>query len=160
MWYRCGVVCSFRGGVSSCPLVRGFRTFRTCHRLALVLWCRVPAFCPPFSLCLWSITFGYAFISRFKGVFRGFGGEDVYLCGLRYLRGLWGFCVREWLGGFMACCVFASILYLLPCFLSCCLCFPLVVVLCSGCIYLFSCFVFVALWVCCCFLFPCGRLQT
>ena len=26
------------------------------------------------------------------------------------LRGLWGFCVREWLGGYMTCCVFASML--------------------------------------------------
>ena len=44
------------------------------------------------------------------------------LCCLGGLRGLWGFCVREWLGGLEACCVFASIysficLYL-PFFLS------------------------------------------
>ena len=29
------------------------------------------------------------------------------------LHGLWGFCVREWLGGFGACCVFALLFVLL-----------------------------------------------
>ena len=32
---------------------------------------------------------------------------------LRALRGLWGFCVREWLGGLKTFCVFASIFPLL-----------------------------------------------
>ena len=32
------------------------------------------------------------------------------LCCLGALRGLWGFCVREWLGGLKACCVFAFLL--------------------------------------------------
>lgn len=73
-------------------------------------------------------------ISRFKGVLSGFWGADVYLYGLRALRGLWGFYVREWLGGFGACCVFcpfvffscplvllspAVLLGFLPCLLSC-----------------------------------------
>ena len=46
-------------------------------------------------------------ISQFKAVFSGVWGVDVYLYGLRALRGLWGFCVREWLGGLKACGVFA-----------------------------------------------------
>ena len=36
------------------------------------------------------------------------------LCCLRALRGLCGFCVREWLGGLKACGVFASVFILLP----------------------------------------------
>ena len=107
--------------------------------------CSVPLSLPLSALLLYVclVACKYALISRFKGVFRGFWGFGVGLCCLRALRGLCGFCVREVFGGFRACGVFASILYLLPCFLSCCLCFPLVVVLCSGCLYLFSCVVFV-----------------
>ena len=75
-------------------------------------WCPLSAggagcrgFCCPFVvcsvllsallLCLWYIMLEYGSISRFKGVFSGFYGADVYLYGLRVLRGLWGFCVRE-----------------------------------------------------------------
>ena len=97
----------------SCPLVRrcaGFRGFRTCHRLALVLWWCAPRLLPAFLLCLWCIALEYGFISRFKGVFSGFWGADVYLYGFGVLRGLWGFCAREVFGGYMACGVFASIL--------------------------------------------------
>ena len=54
-----------------------------------------PAFCLPSLLCLWCIALEYAFISRFKGVFRGFWGWYVGLYYLRALRGLCGFCVRE-----------------------------------------------------------------
>ena len=83
---------------------------------------RVPCLLPAFLLCVWCIGFEYGFISRFKGVYSGFYGVCVGLYCLRALRGLWGFCVREWLGGLEACCVFASIysficLYL-PFFLS------------------------------------------
>ena len=49
----------------------------------------------------------YGSISRFKGVFSGFLLFRVGLCCLGALRGLWGFCVREWLGGLKACGVFA-----------------------------------------------------
>ena len=77
------------------------------------------------SLCAWCVVFEYGSISRFKGVFSGFWAFRVGLCCLGALRGLWGFCVREWLGGFTACCVFASIFpllcllfYLFTCFLS------------------------------------------
>ena len=60
-------------------------------------------------LCSRCVACKYAFISRFKGVFRGFYGVCVGLCCSGALRGLWGFCVRERLGGFRACCVFASV---------------------------------------------------
>ena len=76
----------------SCPLVRrcagvrGFRTCRTCHRLALVLWWCVPCLLSSPLLCLWCIALEYGFISRFKGVFRGFYGADVYLYGFGVLR--------------------------------------------------------------------------
>ena len=52
---------------------------------------------------------------------------DVGLYCLRALRGLWGFCVREWLGGFMACGVFAPAFHLLP--ISFCLSFSSLVFL-------------------------------
>ena len=109
------------------------------------------------SLCLWCIVFEYALVSRFKGVFSVVWGCCVGLCGSCGLRGLWGFCVREWLGGFVACGVFAFLLSFCPfAFLLLLLCLPpfmLVVLLCSGCLSLSSCIVFVAL---CCFLFPYG----
>ena len=80
------------------------------------------------SLCSWYVSPEYGSISRFKGVFRGFWGVDVYLYGLRSLRGLWGFCVREWLGGYMACGDFLQNLSFCPfVFLSCSAfvaCFP------------------------------------
>ena len=60
--------------------------------LLLLLSCNTCKICP---------------ISHFKGVLTGFWGSDVYLYGLRSLRGLCGFCVREWLGGLKACGVFA-----------------------------------------------------
>ena len=107
------VVCSFGGGVSSCPLVQrcaGFRGFRTCHRLALVLWWCVPCLLSSPLLCLWCIALEYGFISRFKGVFSGFWGANMCLYGFGVLRGLWGFCARVELGGLKACGVFASIL--------------------------------------------------
>ena len=43
----------------------------------------------------------------------GFGVVCVGLFVLRALRGLWGFCAREWLGGLETCGVFASIFQLL-----------------------------------------------
>ena len=122
----------------SCPLVRrcaGFRGFRTCHRLALVLgWC-APCLLPAFLLCLWCIALEYGSISRFKGVLRGFYGADVCLCGFGALRGLWGFCARVELGGLKACGVFAYILSLSHPFfffaylLGLCLCYPRLVLL-------------------------------
>ena len=79
-------------------------------------WCRVqglPVSCGVCSLLLfalllfpWCIGLKYALISQFKAVFSGFWGWCVGLYRLRALLGLWGFCVREWLGGFGACGVF------------------------------------------------------
>ena len=54
----------------------------------------------------------------FNGFLTGFYGCRVGLYYLRALRGLWGFCVREWLGGFGACCVFC-LLFSLFVLLSC-----------------------------------------
>ena len=71
----------------------------------------------PLLLLLSCICLEICLISHFKAVFRGFCGADVYLYGLRSLRGLWGFCVREWLGGFMACGVFC--LYVILSFAFC-----------------------------------------
>ena len=72
------------------------------------------------SLCSWCIACKYGSISRSKGVFSAFWGVCVGLCGLRALRGLWGFCVREWLGGLKACCDFLQNLSFCPSvFLSC-----------------------------------------
>ena len=101
--------------------------------------------------CFPAIVLYYAFISRFKGVFRGFWGACVGLCCLGALRGLCGFYVRERLGGLKACGVFAFLfLFLSLCLLS----FYALCLLCSGCLSLSSCIVFVALWVWLLFLFP------
>ena len=124
------------------------------------LWvCSVPFSLPlpSFLLCLWCIAFEYGFISRFKGVLEGFGafwGVRGCLCCLGALRGLWGFCVRERLGGFMSCGVFAFLFVLFapafisfPAFLAC----PLVLCLssCLPCLFLCHCGV-------CVFFFPFG----
>ena len=76
------------------------------------LWSSGRVFPPfvPLRFCFPAIPAKYALISQFKGVFAGFLLFRVGLLGLGALRGLWGFCTREWLGGFGACCVFA------PCF--------------------------------------------
>ena len=61
-------------------------------------------------------------------------------------RGLWGFCVREWLGGFRACGVFAFLFLLLS---LCSLFFYALCQLCFGCprLVLFLAFaLFVCLW--------------
>ena len=87
-------------------------------------------------------------------VFRGFLAWfllfRVCLLGFGALRGLCGFCVREWLGGLEDCGVFASVLSLFPPFfiffaylLGLCLCCPRLVLL-------PALFVLVSL----CFLFP------
>ena len=83
------------------------------------------------------------------------------LCGLRALRGLCGFCVREWLGGFGACGVFALVFFffalifhsfallLSSCFASCPFTFFALVV--------FACPLALSFLLCLCvFLFPYG----
>ena len=140
------VVCPFRGGVSSCPLVQAFGVVLPFVACSILL--------PALSLCAWRVALEYGSISRFQGVFSVVQGVCVGLSCLGALRGLWGFCVREWLGGLKACGVFASVFLLL---LLCLPPFMLVVLLCSGCLSLSSCIVFEALWVCCqVFFFPCG----
>ena len=135
-----------------------FRGFRTCLNAGsgILVVCSLPL--SALSLCLWCVACKYGSISRFKGVFSVVWGCCVGLCGSCGLRGLWGFCVREWLGGFVACGVFAFLLSFCPfAFLLLLLCLPpfmLVVLLCSGCLSLFSCIVFVALWVWLLFPFP------
>ena len=106
------------------------------------------------SLCLWWVVLEICLYSRFEGVFRGFPLLDVCLYCLRALRGLWGFCVRERLGGFMACGVFClsflllsscPAFVLLSCLASCFACFPaLCLVFLSSCLVLF---VLVSLWL-------------
>ena len=96
----------------------------------------------------------------FLGGFRGVCGVCVGLCGSGALRGLCGFCTRVELGGFMACCVFASIFpllclsfYLFACFLS----FTLFALfwLSFACPLVLSC-LFLCLCGLCVFFFPCG----
>ena len=107
-------------------------------------------------LCLWGVTLEYGSVSRFWGVFSVVYGFCVGLCCLGGLRGLCGFCVREWLGGFGTCCVFAphfisfaSLLLLLSRFLLSWL------VLLSSLFVLLHCLCW--LFGCgCCFLFPYG----
>ena len=111
-------------------------------------------FLSSFSLCPWCIVLEYALISRFKGVFSGFYGVRVGLCCLGALRGLWGFCVREWLGGFVACGVFAFLFVSLPLFLSFLPLFYLFAYL-QG--FAFVVLVLSAFLLCfCVFFFPCG----
>ena len=83
-------------------------------------WC-VPSLLSALSLFPWRIACKYGSISHFKAVFRGFRGVRVGLFVLGALRGLWGFCVREWLGGYMACCMFAFVFILLCLYF---ICFP------------------------------------
>ena len=124
---------------------------------------RVPSLLSALSLCAWCVACKYGSISRFKGVFSGFWGCCVGLFVLGALRGLWGFCVREWLGGYMTCCVFASVF---PLFASILSVFHLLR-LSSGALPLLSsacplsCLSFlvcscVLCGFCCCFLFPYG----
>ena len=125
--------------------------------LALVLWWCVPSFCPLSRFVFGALYLNVVLFRVFRG-FSGFYGVRVGLCCLGALRGLWGFCVREWLGGLKACGVFASLFVLLPFFFFSCVClllcplsfFALVVFLCSLALslWLFGCG--------CCFLFPFG----
>ena len=179
-----GVVCAFGGGVSWCPLVQrcaGVRGFRTCHRLALVLWWCAPCLLSALLHCACRVACKYGSISRFKGVLRGFYGADVCLYGFGALRGLCGFCAREVFGGLEACGVFASLLPLfcpllssfLSSLMSFCSCVCLSFCPLCSCFYLFSCFprlVLLAAWLlilvlsslfvgCCCFFFPCGCMR-
>lgn len=110
-----------------------------------------------FSLCACRVACKYGSISRFKGVFRGFYVFGVGLCCLRALRGLWGFCVREWLGGFGACCVFALVFPLFAIVFLLLSCFCPLLCLVSLCLLSFLAPIVFCLFSClCCFFFPFG----
>ena len=112
---------------------------------------------PSFLLCVWCIAFEYGFISRFKGVFGGFWGADVCLYRLRSLRGLWGFCVRERLGGFMSCGVFAPIFSFFHLLRLSSWALPLLSLACPlGCLASDHGLVLSLFVGCCCFFFPYG----
>ena len=68
---------------------------------------------PPFPALRLVHRLQTCLIWRFKGVFSAVWGCCVGLFVLRALRGLWGLCVRERLGGLETCSVFASIFPLL-----------------------------------------------
>ena len=116
------------------------------------------------SLCLWCAGFEYGSISLFKGVFSAICGVCVGLCCSGTLRGLCGFCARVELGGFMACCVFASVFLVFPllclpfhlftCFLSFIL--SALFWLFFACPLVLSCLFLCPCGFCRCFLFPCG----
>ena len=107
---------------------------------------------PALLLCAWRVACKYGFISRFKGIFSAVWGCCVGLCCLGALRGLCGFCVREWLGGLKTFCVFA---FLFSPFVS-----VFALLLCSlpALLWLSSCLVLSCLFLCpcgfLCFLFP------
>ena len=147
-----GVDCAgFAGSAwlySSCPLGYKYNLSRLqdlpkCRRLSSG---RVfPPFVRSLALslvrCL-QIWLYFAFLGGFSAVW----AFRVGLCCLRALRGLCGFCVREWLGGLEACGVFALLFVSFTSFFVLChsLCFPPVALSVS-----------LLLCLCCCF-FPYG----
>ena len=145
---------------SSYPLVHASEGAGPDGVLAFVLWSCVPLLLSALSLFPWCVGFEYGSVSRFKGVFSGFWGCCVGLSCLGALRGLWGFCVRERLGGLKACGVFAFV-FLLVClsFFSFCLCVcsSFMLFACFALVVLLSClvlFVLVSLWSLLLFPFP------
>ena len=124
IWCECVWSCAPLVVVSTGGICAGFRTCQICRRLALVLWWCAPRLLSALLHCACRVACEYGSISRFKGVFSGFWGADVCLCGFGVLRGLCGFCAREVFGGLEACGVFASLLSsFLSSFLSFCTCF-------------------------------------
>ena len=124
--------------------------------LAKMYCCSCFLACPlPFPLCSRCVVLKYAFISQFKAVFSGFLLFGVGLYCLRDLRGLCGFCVRERLGGFGACGVFAFLFVSLPCFMSFCPSLCLAFALSTPVVFCLSSFLLCSFFGCCCF-FPFG----
>ena len=127
--------------LSSCPPIAGGAGLRGFRCPAGCVPSLSPCLLSAFLLCLFGTACKYGFIWRFRGIFSAFYGVCVGLYCLGALRGLCGFCTREWLGGFMSCGVFrlsfssflllssllllsscscpASLLGFLPCLLSC-----------------------------------------
>ena len=141
-----------------CPPIAGGAGCRASGGLS---WCVFPLPLSAFLLCPRCVGFEICLYSRSKGVFRGFPLLDVGLYCSGALRGLWGFCVREWLGGLKACGVFASVFLVFPL-----LCLPFHLFTCflsftlSALFWLsFACPLALSLWLFgrgCCFLFPFG----
>ena len=114
-----------------CPLGAGGRqAFDASGPAGGWLWSYSGVF-PAFALFpafLYCFAFQICFISHFKGFLARFWGADACLYGFGSLRGLWGFCVRERLGGFGACGVFrlsfSSLFLSCPAFVLLLSCFP------------------------------------
>ena len=60
------------------------------------------AFCLLYRFVFGALPLKCAFIRVLRGFLAGFPCRMWVLYWSGALRGLWGFCVREWLGGFMA----------------------------------------------------------
>ena len=80
---------------------------------ALPSWC-VPAFCPLCCICFPALVPKYALFRVLRAFLAWFWCVCVGLYCLGALRGLCGFCAREWLGGLKACGVFASVFSFCP----------------------------------------------
>lgn len=111
------------------------RGFRTCRRLALVLWSCVPSFRPLYCFACGVLCLNVALFRVLRAFLEGFMGF-VWVCiALVLCVACVGFCARVELGGLKACCVFrlknlffssslvllspALLLGFLPCLLSC-----------------------------------------
>ena len=76
------VVCSFRGGVSSCPLgyvCRLFVASGPAGRLALVLWSCAPSFCPLYRFASGALSLNMPLFRVFRAFLARFGAF-VWVC--------------------------------------------------------------------------------
>ena len=112
-----GVWDAFPASLSSCPLGAGVQGC-SCYFANVNKNGVKPLLLSALLLYACRVACKYALISRFKGVFSAVCVFGVGLFVLGALRGLWGFCTREWLGGLKACGVFASIFAFLLLLLS------------------------------------------
>ena len=133
---------------------QAFGASRSTGVLALVLWSCVPLFCPLSRFALGALLANVALFRVFRGFLAWFVGfvwvclvlvlcvacGALYACGVRRFKGLWRVCLR-----FSCFVLFFDYVHSL---------FVLCVLLCSGCLSLSSCIVFVALWVWLLFPFP------
>lgn len=147
----CVVVCSSRGGVSWCPLVAGVPALGLVRSSGGVF----PPFCPLSRFVLVVSLANMALFRVFRGFLEGFMGF-VWVCvALVLCVACVAFCARVELGGYMTCCVFASVfilLLLLFVLLSLCL---FSFCLSSACLVYSCCLVcLLGLWLL--FLFPFG----
>ena len=160
IWCECVWSCAPLVVVSTGGICAGFRTCRTCHRSALVLWWSAPRLLSALLLCACRVACKYGSISRFKGVFRGFWGSCVGLCGFGAFRGLCGFCARVELGGYMTCGVFAPIFPFFHLLRISSEALPLLSLACPlGCLASDHGLVLSLFVGCCCFFFPYGCMR-